>query len=116
MPRVTTITADTKVLVNSKDTLVIGGLIEDQEGDSRNQVPYLARVPLFGWLFKHINPTSSRVEHIFFVTITVVDEVYNRAALQEWQKKEKEYEQSRKYTEEEFIRKRQEKKKRFFFF
>ena len=42
----------TNVLVNEGKILVLGGLIQDSWQDIRQQVPFLGRLPLIGYLFK----------------------------------------------------------------
>jgi general secretion pathway protein D len=40
-------TADTSVVVKDKDTVVIGGLIQDQDTVTENKVPYLGDIPVW---------------------------------------------------------------------
>jgi len=113
-PRVTTVVAETTVLIHSGDTLVIGGLIDEEEKDGRSKVPYLSNVPLVGWLFKHAQPSKARTETIFFVTVSLADDVYNQQAVQDWQKKQAEYDAFQKESEEEFLDKPKKKKMEWF--
>jgi type II secretory pathway component GspD/PulD (secretin) len=111
-PQFETIVAKTDVMVNSGDTLVIGGLIGNDEDDSRSKVPYINRVPLLGWLFKSVRrePQQNRkTETIFFVTVTLVDKVFNQDAVKKWRKTQQDYDNFRKNSEEEFFNKRAKK-------
>jgi len=113
-PQFRTIVASTNVLVHSTDTLVIGGLITDDEQDNFNKVPWLHRIPALGWFFKSISreaPNNRKSETIFFITVTLVDDVYNKQALAEWRQKEKEYKEFRAYTEEEYFQEHKGNKK-----
>lgn len=44
--------AKTSVVVKDKQTVVIGGLIQDQDTETVNKIPILGDIPLLGWLFK----------------------------------------------------------------
>lgn len=66
-PRVTR-TLDTTVNVPDGDTMVIGGIITDNKGKSRDGVPWLADLPLVGWLFRSQSDSTSRTTLYFFVT------------------------------------------------
>ncbi|MDD5226184.1 MAG: secretin and TonB N-terminal domain-containing protein [Candidatus Omnitrophica bacterium] len=69
--------AQTQVLIQSGQTIAIGGLLTDNVTSNENKVPYLADVPLVGKLFrsKRQDPGSSnsKIETLFFVTVTTVD-------------------------------------------
>jgi len=66
-PRVTR-TMDTTVNVPDGDTMVVGGIITDNKGKSHSGVPFLADVPLLGYLFRREGDSSSRTTLYFFVT------------------------------------------------
>jgi general secretion pathway protein D len=52
--------AKTSVVVKDNETVVIGGLIQDQETDTVSKVPFLGDIPGLGWLFKTTNKTRSK--------------------------------------------------------
>ncbi len=52
--------AKTSVVVKDGETVVIGGLIQDQENDTVSKVPILGDIPGLGWLFKTTNKTRSK--------------------------------------------------------
>ncbi len=111
-PRFDTIVAQTNVLVHSGDTLVIGGLISDVEDDERNKVPYLNRIPLVGWVFKSVRKSpqqNRREETIFFLTVSLADDVYNKESLELWKKSQDEYKAFQQFSEEEFFNKKKKK-------
>jgi len=114
-PKFTNIDATTNVLVHNGDTLMIGGLITDNAGDARNKIPALNRIPILGWAFKsfHRSPQgNNKSETIFFITVNLVDDVFNKKAELNWQKTEKEYEDYQKYSEEEYFEKSKRQKKK----
>lgn len=66
-PRVTR-TIITEVNVPDGDTMVIGGIVVDNERGSEDQVPLLGDLPLIGNLFKGQSRSSERTTLYFFVT------------------------------------------------
>ncbi len=69
--------AITQVLIESGQTIAIGGLMSDNYGSTENKVPYLGDIPLVGKLFRSKRQTqgdeNTKVETLFFVTVTTVD-------------------------------------------
>ncbi len=66
--RVTSRTADTNVRMYSGETLVIGGLINEEEQKTLQQVPLLSKIPLLGELFKNRTTKRSKVEVMMLLT------------------------------------------------
>jgi len=67
-PGLDTQSTQTKVLVNDGGTVVIGGVVINNETTTINQVPLLGSMPLIGNLFKHTSISVSTQELMFFVT------------------------------------------------
>jgi general secretion pathway protein D len=67
-------TIRTQVTMPSGDTMVIGGVIDDQESYSDGGVPFLKDLPLIGFLFRRSEQTSNKTNLYFFVTPTILDE------------------------------------------
>lgn len=66
--RITSRTADTNVRMLSGETLVIGGLINEEEMKSIQKVPLLSNIPLFGELFKNRSKRKQKTEVIMLLT------------------------------------------------
>ena len=63
----------TKVQVEDGETVVLGGVYESNNETSRQSVPWLGDIPIFGWLFTpQKNVTDSKTELLIFVTPKVV--------------------------------------------
>lgn len=63
----------TKVQVEDGETVVLGGVYESNNENSRQSVPWLGDIPIFGWLFTPQKSTSdSKTELLIFVTPKVV--------------------------------------------
>ncbi|MBI5787560.1 MAG: type IV pilus secretin PilQ [Candidatus Schekmanbacteria bacterium] len=65
---------NTKVLVDSGKTIVIGGLIEQTESDTEGGVPFFKDLPFVGWLFRHTAKSDDKKELLIFITPTVLQE------------------------------------------
>jgi general secretion pathway protein D len=66
-PRVTR-TIETQINVPDGSTMVIGGIVVDNESKTRTQVPWLGDVPILGRLFSRETGTRDRTVLYFFVT------------------------------------------------
>lgn len=62
----------TKVLVENGGTVVIGGIYEQEELDSRSKVPVLGDLPVLGTLFRTAGRESRRTELLVFLTPKVM--------------------------------------------
>jgi general secretion pathway protein D len=66
-PRVTR-TIETQINVPDGSTMVIGGIVVDNESKTRTQVPWLGDIPILGRLFSRETGTRDRTVLYFFVT------------------------------------------------
>lgn len=58
----------TTVLLDNGETVVIGGIYEQDRNDSVTQVPFLGDIPLLGWLFKNKEFKDDKTELLIFLT------------------------------------------------
>lgn len=63
---------DTTVLVDDGQTLVLGGLIQDQVTNGEFKVPLLGDIPLIGWLFRYETRKSAKTNLMVFIRPTVL--------------------------------------------
>jgi general secretion pathway protein D len=75
--------AETRVAVRDGQTIVIGGLIEDQIKDTVKKVPLLGDVPLAGMLFKRTIKEKTKTELLIFLTPIVAKEPGELTAISE---------------------------------
>jgi type II secretion system protein D len=66
--------ATTQVAVKDGQTIVIGGLIEDQLTDTIKKVPLLGDIPIAGILFRRTIQEKSKTELLIFLTPIVAEE------------------------------------------
>ncbi|MFT5895499.1 MAG: general secretion pathway protein D [bacterium] len=62
----------TTVLVENGQTLVLGGLIDDQISDTREKVPFLGDIPLLGSLFRYRTTSKSKRNLMVFLHPTIL--------------------------------------------
>jgi general secretion pathway protein D len=56
------------VIADDGQTIVIGGLIREDENSSRNQVPCLGNLPLLGWAFRQQSKDNRKNNLLIFIT------------------------------------------------
>jgi type IV pilus assembly protein PilQ len=68
LPRIRSATVVTRMLVESGQTTVIGGLVQDNLAKTVTKIPLLGDIPILGYLFKQ-EATSTTKDHLFiFIT------------------------------------------------
>lgn len=72
-PVVGTREAQTTVLVGSGQTVVIGGLITEQDQKTATQVPLLGDIPIIGQLFRRDYNSKERSELLVFLTPQIIN-------------------------------------------
>ena len=71
-PAFTTREAETTVVVQDGETVVIGGIIMDSIEHDRTGVPYLMDIPVLGWAFRVNSDTTQRMELLVLISPYVV--------------------------------------------
>jgi type IV pilus assembly protein PilQ len=74
IPSIDTRELQTSVLVNNSETVVLGGIFQDERSRSEDRVPYLSSIPGVGNLFKRRSNENKKRELLIFVTPTIVEE------------------------------------------
>ncbi|MDR2142680.1 MAG: type IV pilus secretin PilQ [Deltaproteobacteria bacterium] len=64
--------AKTKLMVRDGETVVIGGIIEDNQSNSTRRVPGLHAIPLLGWLFQDRGVQANKRELLVFITANII--------------------------------------------
>ena len=68
----TTKEAETELLVDDGDTVVIGGIIKTTEDIGEVGLPFLSKLPILGWLFKSKSNSTAKEELLIFLTPKIV--------------------------------------------
>ncbi len=63
---------DTKLMVRSGETVVIGGIYKQDYSLNKAAVPGLSKIPLIGWMFRSQHKDDEKTELLIFLTPTVL--------------------------------------------
>jgi len=74
VPSIDTRELATSVLVNNGETVVLGGIFQDERKRQEDRVPYLSSIPGIGNLFKRRANQTKKRELLMFVTPTIVED------------------------------------------
>ena len=66
--KITSRTADTYVRMRNGETLIIGGLINEEEQKNIQKIPFLSNIPILGELFKNRSNTKTKTEVMMILT------------------------------------------------
>lgn len=73
VPILSKIEGTTKVLVQTGETIVIGGILRKTQKEGMSGVPGLMNVPVLGWLFKTRTSTEETSELLIFITPKILE-------------------------------------------
>jgi type II secretory pathway component GspD/PulD (secretin) len=65
---------DTQVLIPNANTLVMGGLVDDNPADTSTKVPILGDIPFLGAAFRSDTKTADKKNLLIFITPTVLQD------------------------------------------
>ncbi|MCK8816844.1 SPOR domain-containing protein [Natroniella sulfidigena] len=65
---------ETNIRVADEETIVIGGLIKDEEFERKRKLPLLGDLPLLGRIFSWTTTETDKTELVIFMTPTIIDE------------------------------------------
>lgn len=77
VPSIDTNEVSTQVLVDNGETLVLGGIYEQEKIKEIDRVPFFGELPLVDWMFKKTSITDDKAELLIFVTPKIVKEDLN---------------------------------------
>jgi general secretion pathway protein D len=78
--------AKTSIVVKDNETVVIGGLIQDNENESISKVPFLGDIPGLGWLFKTKSKTRTKTNLMILLIPHIVKDAADLAKISDDQK------------------------------
>jgi general secretion pathway protein D len=73
-PVFSTRTASAQVAIRDGETIVIGGMMQDQTTQQVNKIPLLGDIPIIGALFQNNQTSKEKTELLFFLTPHVAQE------------------------------------------
>ena len=77
VPSINTHQITTQVLVNDGQTVVLGGILETTKSKAANKVPFLADIPILGYLFRSTTDINNKTELLIFITPKILREGSN---------------------------------------
>jgi general secretion pathway protein D len=82
--------AKTTVIVDDSQTIVIGGLISNDNNEAKTSVPCLGNIPIFGWAFKQTSILKRKTNLLIFLTPHIITspEDIDRVTTHEIQRRE----------------------------
>ena len=63
---------NTTVMAADGQTVVLGGLMDDQVSSTKSKVPILGDIPILGWLFRKTGSTTTKSNLLVFITPHVI--------------------------------------------
>ncbi len=72
IPPLTTRSAETNLLVDNGETVVIGGVYTKNEMEQERGIPWFSKIPVIGWLFKKNQKVENQTELLIFITPTII--------------------------------------------
>jgi general secretion pathway protein D len=80
-PVINMISADTVVVTPNNQTVVLGGLMQNQKNETENKVPLLGDIPILGYAFKFKTTNVQKTELLIFLTPHIVRDPSDLAQL-----------------------------------
>jgi type IV pilus assembly protein PilQ len=77
VPAIDTRQIITQVLVNDGQTVVLGGILETTKSKAANKIPFLADIPVIGFLFRSTTDIDNKTELLIFITPKILREGSN---------------------------------------
>lgn len=74
VPSIDTRELNTTVLVSNGDTVVLGGIFQDEKNSTEEKVPWLGDVPVLGHLFRRRANSTKKRELLIFVSPTIIED------------------------------------------
>jgi len=68
IPAIDTKEVETQVLINNGETVVLGGVYEQETREDQTRVPFFGDIPFLGALFRSSKESNSKTELLIFVT------------------------------------------------
>jgi hypothetical protein len=74
LPNKTTTEVITNVMVKNGQTIVLGGLFQEETNLTRNQTPLLGEIPILGELFRQVDDRTQRTELVVLITPHIIND------------------------------------------
>ncbi len=71
----------TNIVLESGQTAVLGGLMEDEDTISESKIPLLGDIPLLGWLFKNSTVRKVKKNLVVFLTPKIIRNIHGHKSI-----------------------------------
>jgi type II secretory pathway component GspD/PulD (secretin) len=71
-PIIETREAETRILMNDGETVIIGGLLKDIKSKSRQGIPFLGQIPILGLLFSRDTVDTQKVDLLICISARII--------------------------------------------
>lgn len=85
-PRTTNRRAGTTLIVGDNQTVVLGGIISDEDRRSVSKIPILGDIPIIGKLFRNTTRQKNRTELVVFLTPHIVTDEKDADAVRQYER------------------------------
>jgi type IV pilus assembly protein PilQ len=72
VPAINTQQLKTQVYMKNRETLVLGGVVQENKSDQHEGLPFLSKIPYLGILFRYQKRTADRKQLLIFVTPVIM--------------------------------------------
>ncbi|MED7788939.1 type IV pilus secretin PilQ [Francisella sp. 19X1-34] len=72
-PAITKREITTKIMTKDGETVVIGGIYEKKQNETRNKIPILGDIPYLGYLFSYTRIEDEDIELLIFITPKIIE-------------------------------------------
>ena len=77
VPSIDTKKVETQVLVDNGETVVLGGVYEQDKSEGSSRVPFFGDLPYVGFLFKTTKNVDTKKELLVFITPKIIKDSLN---------------------------------------
>jgi len=77
-PVVDTRSTEASIMIESGQTIILGGLIRDDDKETKRKVPFLGDIPLLGKLFQYKYTSREKKNLMIFLTATIAPKVTDK--------------------------------------
>ena len=81
---------ETTVQVKNRETVVISGMIQDEQREGKNQVPCFGSIPVLGWAFKAREQSSNKLNLLILIKPSIIRSAEELSELTRQKQKESE--------------------------
>ena len=79
IPVLRTRKVDTTVYVKNRNTVLIGGLFNSSDSDTKSQFPFISKLPFLGPIFQSKKSQTDQTELVIAITPQIIDDSFQES-------------------------------------